>query len=205
MSTAAIGSDLITGTYTLLRASVEEKQLYQQAEKLTDESSNGNASAGLTSEILSILNQIPKGDDNRLSFQEVEAYREDLGDKWDESVMADLKELGVDVSSEIAMTYDPTTGKVTVPAGTADADIINGYFENNPDKVEEFKNIIQLGKLTSTASTNLSQNDLLTSLQQQSMAWWFADNTDPSTWFDGGGLLAFSGGSSAYTGLNLMV
>lgn len=204
MSTAAIGSNLITGTYTLLRASAEEKQLYAQAEKLTEDSS-GNSSAGLASEILSILNQIPKGDDNRLSFQEVEDYREKLGDKWDDAVMADLKELGVDVSSEIAMTYDPSTGKVTVPAGTPDADIINRYFEDNPDKVEEFRNIIQLGKLASTATTKLSQNDLLTNLQQQSMAWWFADNSDPSTWFDGGGLLAFSQNNTAYTGLNLMV
>ena len=205
MSTTSIGSDLITGTYTLLRASVEEKQLREQAKALDEENSQSGASSGLASDISSVLDQIPKGDDNRLSFQEVQDYREKLGDKWDASVMADLKELGVDVSKEFAMTYDPDTGKVTVPDSTEDAEIINKYFEDNPDKVEEFHTIIQLGKLTSTAASQLSQSEMMTSLRQQSLAWWYADNTDPSSWFDGGGLLAAGGSSASYTGLNLMV
>ncbi|MEZ7197339.1 hypothetical protein [Pseudodesulfovibrio karagichevae] len=205
MSTTSIGSDLITGTYRLLRASVEEKQLQEQARKLDEESAKNSGSSGLASEISSILDQIPKGDDNRLSFQDVQNYRKTLGDKWDIEVMADLKKLGVDVSSEFAMTYDPDTGKVTVPESTKDAAIINKYFEDNPDKVKEFHDIIQLGKLTSTASSQLSQSQMMTSLQQQSLAWWYADNTDPSSWFKGGGLLAMGGSSSSYSGLNLMV
>jgi hypothetical protein len=206
MSTTSIGTDLITGTYTLLRASVEEKQLYQNAQSLDDESNETSSKTGLTSEIYTLLDQIPKGDDNRLSFQDVEDYREDLGDQWDASVMADLEALGVDVSNEFMMSYDPDTGKVTVPDDTEGADVINQYFEDNPDKVEEFYTIIQLGKLTSTASSTLTQNELMTSLQQQSLAWWYADNTDPTSWFDGGGLLSLGEGStSSYTGLSLMV
>jgi hypothetical protein len=205
MSTTSIGSDLITGTYTLLRASVEEKQLREQAKKLDEESAKSAGSTGLATEISSILDQIPKGDDNRLSFQEVQDYREKLGDKWDIEVMADLKKLGVDVSTEFAMTYDPDTGKVTVPATTKDAEIINKYFEDNPDKVKEFRDIIQLGKLASTAASQLSQSQMMTSMQQQSLAWWYADNTNPTSWFEGGGLLAMGGSSSSYTGLNLMV
>jgi hypothetical protein len=205
MSTTSIGSDLITGTYTLLRASVEEKQLREQAKKLDEESAKSAGSSGLASEISSILDQIPKGDDGRLSFQEVQDYREKLGDKWDIEVMADLKKLGVDVSTEFAMTYNPDTGKVTVPASTKNADIINKYFEDNPDKVKKFRDIIQLGKLASTAASKLSQSQMMTSLQQQSMAWWYADNTSPSNWFASGGLLAMGGSSTAYSGLNLMV
>lgn len=205
MSTTSIGTDLINGTYKLLRASVEEKQLRQQAEELDEKSAKSTVSSGLASDISSVLDQIPKGDDNRLSFQDVQNYREQLGDKWDASVMADLKKLGVDVSTEFAMTYDPDTGKVTVPDSTKDAEIINKYFEDNPDKVEEFHTIIQLGKLTSAASGKLSQNDMMTNLQQQSLAWWYADNTDPANWFQGGGLLAMGGSSGSYTGLNLFV
>jgi hypothetical protein len=205
MSTSSIGRDLITNTYTLLRGSVEEKQLREQARKLDEESSKKAGSSGLASEISSILDQIPKGDDNRLSFQDVQDYREKLGDKWDIQVMADLKKLGVDVSKEFAMTYDPETGKVTVPASTKNADIINKYFEDNPDKVKEFRDIIQLGKLTTTAASQLSQSQMMTSMRQQSMAWWYADNTNPTSWFDGGGLLAMGGSSAAYSGLNLMV
>jgi hypothetical protein len=205
MSATSIGRDLITNTYTLLRGSIEEKQLREQARKMDEESSKNAGSSGLASEISSILDQIPKGDDNRLSFQDVQDYREKLGDKWDSEVMADLKKLGVDVSTEFAMTYDPETGKVTVPASTKNADIINKYFEDNPDKVKKFRDIIQLGKLTSTAASQLSQSQMMTSMQQQSMAWWYADNTNPTSWFGGGGLLAMGGSSAGYSGLNLMV
>ena len=205
MSTT-IGSDLINNTYTLLRGSIEEKQLYQQAKALGgDEDSKSDEPSALAAEILSILDQIPKGDDNRLSCQEVADYREKLGDKWDIEVMADLQKLGVDISKEFAMTYDPDTGKVTVPKDTPNADVINKYFEDNPDKVEEFRNIIQLGKLASTSAAKLPQNSLMTSMQQQSLAWWYADNTSPSSWFDGGGLLAMGQGTTSYQGLNLMV
>lgn len=204
-STTSIGSDLITGTYTLLRASVEEKQLRQKAETLDSESNATSGSTGLKSEINALLDQIPKGSDNRLSFQEVTNYREALGDKWDLEVMADLQGLGVDVSKEFVMTYDPDTGKVTVPEGTKDADVVNQYFEDNPDKVKEFYDIVQLGKLSATASSQLSQSQMMTNLQQQSLAWWYADNTDPTSWFAGGGLLSIGSGATAYTGLNLMV
>ncbi|MCJ2164328.1 MULTISPECIES: hypothetical protein [unclassified Pseudodesulfovibrio] len=202
MTTQSIGSNLLSGTYTLLRAAVEEKQLYQNAADLDKKNSS---SSTLSSEIQTYLAKIPKGDDNKLSFQDVEDYREELGDKWDAAVMADLKALGVDISQEFVMTYDPDTGKVSVPDNTKGKEIIDKYFEDNPDKVEEFQTIIQLGKLTSTASTQLSQDNLMTSMQQQSLAWWYADNTDPSSWFDGGGLLSFGTGSTSFAGLNLKV
>ena len=202
MTTQSIGSYLLTNTYSLLQSAVEEKQLYAKASEMDKES--GTTTMGV--EISSYLAQVPKGDDNRLSFQDVADYREELGDKWDEEVMADLKELGVDTSKEFLMSYDPDTGKVTVPDGTDDAEIINKYFEDNPDKVKEFKTIIQLGKLASTAQTQLSQDQMMTDLQMDSINWWFQDNTDPSSWFSGGGLLALSQSSStAYTGLNLTV
>lgn len=206
MSVASIGSDLINNTYTLLRSSMEDKQLFQNAKELDEKSNESSEKTGLTSEIYSLLDQIPKGDDNRLSFQEVEDYREKLGDKWDAEVMADLKKLGVDVSKEFVMSYDPDTGKVTVPTDTKNADIINQYFVDNPDKVEEFYTIVQLGKLTATASSTLSQSEMMTSMQQQSLAWWYGNNTSASSWFDGGGLLSIGQGStSSYTGLNLFV
>ena len=205
MTMQSIGSNLLTDTYSLLRASVEEKQLYQQAAKIDQENSS-TADSSMGKDIQAYLALVPKGDDGKLSFQDVEDYRDALGDKWDTEVMADLEALGVDISKEFLMTYDPDTGKVSVSGDTEDKDTINQYFEDNPDKVEEFRNIIQLGKLTSTASSQLSQDQMMTNLKQQSLAWWYADNTDPTSWFEGGGLLGIGQGSTtAYTGLNITV
>jgi len=201
MSISSISSGY-TATYKLLQAASEEKALFEQARETSQ--SNSATTTSLGSDILSLLSKVPKGDDGKLSFQDVQDYREELGDAWDEKVMADLKELGVDVTQELSMSYDPETGKVSVASGTKGKEIIDKYFEDNPDVVGEFYDIVQLGKLTATADSKLSQAQYTQNLQLQSMAWWCQDNVDLQSWFDGGGLLALQGQSS-YTGLNLMV
>jgi hypothetical protein len=204
MSISSISSGF-TQTYALLQTASEEQALLEQAQKTSQENKNGKGS-GIGTEIMSLLSQVPKGDDDRLSFQDVEDYRETLGKAWDVEVMADLAALGVDVSQEMPMTYDVDTGKVTVAEGTEGKEIIDKYFEDNPEVVSKFYDIVQLGKLTGTAESKLSQDQRLQNIQLQTMAWWYEDNTDVQSWFDGGGLLALKGQASAsYTGLNLMV
>ena len=204
MSISSIGSGF-TETYSLLQTAREEETLLEQAKETSQENGSGQTS-GIGTEIMALLSKVPKGDDNKLSFQDVEDYRETLGEAWDLDVMADLAALGVDVSQEMPMTYDVETGKVTVADGTEGKEIIDQYFEDNPDVVSRFYDIVQLGKLASTAESKLSQDQRLQNIQLQTMAWWYEDNTDAQSWFDGGGLLALQGqASTSYTGLNLMV
>ena len=203
MSTQSIGSSGYADTYSRLQAAREQQQLTEEATKVSKE----QAAAGTSSmgqDILSYLSMIPKGADGTLSFQDVDDYREELETFWDASVMADLEELGVDISEQFPLTYDATTGKVTVSSDHEDKEIIDQYFEDNPDRVAEFETIVQLGKLTATAEEKLSQDMMITDLQMQSLAWWYEDNTDPTSWFEGGGMLAMSGMSS-YLGLNITV
>ena len=205
MSISSISSGF-TETYALLQTASEEKALLTQAKKTSQEAASAGQSSGIGTEIMSLLSQVPKGDDDRLSFQDVEDYRETLGKAWDKVVMADLKALGVDVSQEMPMTYDVDTGKVTVASGTKGKAVIDKYFEDNPDVVSQFYDIVQLGKLTNTAETKLSQDQRIQNIKLQSMAWWYEGNTDVQSWFDGGGLLALKGqAATSYTGLNLIV
>lgn len=203
MSTDAIGSYGYTNAYANLRASAEEEKLYAMA-KQTDQEQAAAGSTVMGREIMSYLSAIPKGEDNKLSFQDVDDYRTTLETEWDVAVMADLDALGVDISQQFPLTYDPATNKVTVNGDHPDKAVVDKYFEDNPDKVDEFEKIIQLGKLTKVADSQLSQTELTTSLQQQAIGWWFEDNTDPTSWFEGGGLMAGTGMAS-YTGLNLTV
>ena len=72
--------------------------------------------------------------------------------KWDVEVMADLEANSAWTSpNSFPLTYDPTTGKVTVSGDHEDKEIIDQYFEDNPDKVGDFETIVQLGKLTATS------------------------------------------------------
>lgn len=203
MSTESISSGSYLNTYSALQEAREQQQLMAQAAEISKEQAKaGNSS--MAQSILSYLSKIPTGDDGKLSFQDVEDYREELGTLWDAEVMADLQELGVDITQKFPLTYDPATGKVTVSGDHEDKAIIDKYFEDNPDKVGEFETIVQLGKLTATAEEKISVEMMPTNLQLQSLSWWYADNSDPTSWFEGGGLLAFNG-TSNYTGLNLRV
>lgn len=204
MSTYPIGSAGYSNTYAALQAANEEKVLKEKAAEVSLENSKSGKSA-MGTDIMNLLSQVPKGNDGTLSFKDVEDYREQLGTAWDVAVMADLETLGVDITKEMPMSYDPDTGKVTVAAGTKNKDIIDQYFEDNPDRVAEFYDIVQLGKLTSTADSKLSQSQMMQNLQMQTIAWWYEDNSNPQDWFSGGGLLAVQSRSASYTGLNLTV
>lgn len=204
MSIESIFSSKFLDTYSLLQKASEEKTLVDQAKETSQENASQGTSMG--TEIVSLLSLVPKGDDDKLSFQDVENYRTKLGEDWDKAVMADLKALGVDVSQEMPMSYDVETGKVTVASGTKGKEIIDQYFEDNPEVVNQFYDIIQLGKLTSTAKSKLSQEQMAQNIKLKSMSWWYEGNMDVQSWFNGGGLLALQGqSSSAYSGLNMMV
>lgn len=203
MSISSIGSGF-TQAYAALQKANEEKTLQEQANIISQENTSGQSS-GMGTDIRSLLSQVPKGDDKTLSFQDVEDYRENLGKQWDILVMADLEALGVDITKEMPMSYDMDTGKVTVAEGNADKATIDKYFEDNPDMVSQFYDIVQLGKLTATADSKLSQGQMMQNIQLESLAWWYEDNQDVQSWFDGGGMLALKGQSASYTGLNLKV
>lgn len=206
--THSIGAYEFNSAYARLREAAEEEKLYALAREADKEKASKEAGSDGTSpvgkEIMEYLSKIPKGSDGKLSFKDVEEYRKELETKWDEEVAVDLAKLGVDVSQDLPLTYDPATGKVTVNSSHPDKAKIDAYFESNPDKVEQFQEILQLGKLTSVAESELSLTEMTTSVPQRALAWWFEDNTDPTTWFDGGGLMAGKG-LSQYTGISLKV
>lgn len=158
----------------------------------------------IRSQIDALLANIPKGDDGKLSFEDIDTYRETLETEWDDAVKADLAKLGVNVDEELPLTWDPATGKVICSDGYPDKDIIDRYFVSNPDKIDEFERIIKLGKMTSTHSQKLSASEMRQSIQQQSMSWWYEDNTDPTSWFSGGGTMLGST-MATYKGLNITV
>lgn len=203
MTTSSIGSSVYSETSSLLKQLAEQKGTETATTKTSEQSANSRVMSSMGGEIQRYLEDIPKGSDGKLSFKEVEEYRKQLEVTWDVSVMADLEALGVDISKEFPLTYDPVTGKVTTAEGHPDKETIDKYFEDNPEKVDEFNKIIQLGKLTKVSENQLTNTELKQSLQQQAISWWYEDNSDPTNWFKGGGLML--GYGQSYTGLNLTV
>lgn len=204
MATNPIGNTGYADTYSLLQKAGSGTGAETTARTESTETQDSGWKTRIREQIESILADVPKGDDGKLSFQDVDDYRESLEKKWDIAVMADLEALGVDTDKELPLTWDPTTGRVTVTEGHPDKAVVDQYFDDNPDKIEEFQRIIQLGKMTNLSQSHFSASQLRQNIQQQSMAWWYEDNSDPTQWFSGGGSLLGSSFSS-YTGLDIVV
>lgn len=201
MTTEAIGYSSYSSSDLLLLQSSNDGQT-QQAQKET--SGTGSLKSQIREQINGLLANIPKGDDGKLSFKDITNYLEEQEAAWDESVKADFTKLGIDLSKEFPLTYDPANHTVTVAEGHPDKSLIDKYFELNPEKVEKFEEIVQIGKMNRISSSTLSLSELKRDIQQNSMAVWYEDNSDPSSWFTGGGML-FGNNVASYTGLDIKV
>lgn len=167
-------------------------------------SSFNGSKTEIRAQIDELLTGIPKGDDGKLSFKDIEVYREKMEKEWDDAVKADLKKLGVDVEKEMPLSWDAASGKLTVQKGHPDKEVIDNYFASNSDKIEDFQRIIKLGKMTASHTQKLQPSEIIRNIQRESIAWWYEDNSDPTSWFSGGGRIMGSSQSS-YQGLNLKV
>ena len=154
--------------------------------------------------IQNILSEIPKRDGNRLSFQDIIDYRNAMETEWDQAVDGDLKGLGVDMSVKFRLRHDASADDVTASTDHPDKARIDAYFVANPDRANEFRTIIQLGKLANVAENKLSPQDMGQTLQVEAMAWWYQSNMDTTSLFGGGGVI-FGAGGSAYKGLDIRV
>ncbi len=154
--------------------------------------------------IKNILSEIPKRDGNRLSFQDIIDYRDALETEWDQTVGDDLKKFGVDMSVKFRLRHDAATNDVSASVDHPDKARIDAYFAANPDRADEFRTVIQLGKLVEVAENKLSPQDMNQTLQTEAMAWWYHSNMDTAALFNGGGVV-FGAGSSAYKGVDILV
>ncbi len=154
--------------------------------------------------IRALLAEVPRQDGNRLSFQDIADYRNSLEKDWDAVVSGDLNSLGVDMDRFFRLTHDPGSGQVSTGVDHPDKAKIDQYFASNPEMADDFKSLLQLGKMVDVAERKLSPEAMNQTLDAEAMGWWYQSNMDPSALFTGGGIV-FGGGSSAYKGLDIRV
>ncbi len=200
LPTTCTGADSMKAVTDLaVKSKNMQSGLVSQASNFTGSKSE------IRAQIEALLSNIPKGDDGKLSFNDIDEHRKTLETKWDETVKADLEKLGVNVDKEFPLSWNAATGKLTVNDSHPDKATIDKYFESNSDRVDEFKRIIQLGKMTATHKQKADPVQLMRNIQSESMAWWYEDNSDPTSWFKGGGRFMGGGSQAGYQGLNLKV
>ncbi|WP_022660699.1 hypothetical protein [Paucidesulfovibrio longus] len=158
----------------------------------------------LRAQIDKLLEDVPVGSSGKLSFADVMDYRDKLRNEFEAIAKEDLEALGVDTERDFSLSYNATTGKVTVDSSHPDKAIIDKYFEDTPEMTEAFAKIVTLSKLTATAENKLSPTEFKRQMQTQAMAWW-AEGNGSSDWFSGGGMMLSPAGMSMLAGVNIQV
>lgn len=154
--------------------------------------------------IRALLADIPLREGGKLSFLDVKTYRDDLELDWDARVSGDLAAMGVEVGRNFRLTHDPTAGGVVASPDHPDKAKIDMYFQTDAEAADDFKSLLQLGKLVDVAERRLSPADMETRLSPEAMSWWFDSNMDATSLLIGGGLV-FGMPGAAYQGLDITV
>ncbi|MDD4733049.1 MAG: hypothetical protein PHX58_14090 [Desulfovibrio sp.] len=164
---------------------------------------SGLSTRELREQIDKILEDVPKSG-NKLSFQDVIDYRNKLREDFEAKAKEDLEALGVDTERDFTLSYDANTDKVTVDPNHPDKEVIDRYFEENPEMREAFAKIVSLSKLSGAAEKQLSPTQFKQQLQAQAMSWWAEENGNMG-WFSGGGMMMANAGLQIMTGVNMQV
>ena len=177
-----------------------------EAGERTRASSGGSASlrSQIQDRINEILADVPRSG-SKLSFDDVLAYRDQLKEELETTVREDMEKLGVDVDTDIQLAYDSASGQVVCTNDHPDKDVINRYFQANPEVCEDYVTALQLSRLAEPAETQLSPTQLRAQLQAQTVSFWMAENSDASTFTGSLGSLMDGQGITAYAGVNLSV
>ncbi|WP_028571456.1 hypothetical protein [Desulfonatronum lacustre] len=205
MSTQAIDSAVYGYSWQQAVNSGQTAETAQQTRTQQSGASSGQTSlkSQVRGHIESLLEDIPRSY-GKLTFQDVLNYKESREKEWSDSFKADMAALGVNTTTSLSLSLDPSTGLIEANGNHPDKAVVDQYFLDNPDMAEMFEKDVQLSKLTGIAERKLSPMELRQSLSMQNMAVWFESSLSSSSLFAGGGMV-FGQAGTGYAGLDLRV
>lgn len=138
--------------------------------------------------------------DSRVTFSQIDKYRQQLEDSFNTSVQEGLKSQGVDSDIDFTLQVNDD-GSVTVQSSHEDSSKIQAFFDANPDVVKTYRQIEALSGIDAArASMQFSPSTIRKRLQIESMAAWWAASGN-SSYFG-----SYSSGKlSLMAGLNLSI
>ncbi|WP_147820418.1 hypothetical protein [Salidesulfovibrio onnuriiensis] len=179
------------------------KETDKTSEKTSEESSS-SSSVKLTSDILKLLQTIPAAQQGYLSASDLQKQADKLEDEFDDQVLAELKELGVDTDTKFQLVYDSAKDAVVCSNGHPDKDKIEAYFKANPERKEQFKSLLCMRNLTQTATASMSPDLFKQQMTLASMSVWFGENMESSEFLGAQGII-YGAQSSYYKSINMTV
>ena len=190
--------------------SYQMQQLFAQENKNTAanviKTSAANYSAAQTVSAVveltrAVMEKMGVGKNERVSFGQINAYREQMEQEYAEQLRKDFALLGVDPKIAFHLKEN-NEGGLTVSSDHPDKDKVQKYFDEHPELVKKYKEIQVLANLEA-ARTQMDINpaELKKRLQIENMsAWWNAEGGADSS------IMSFSSaGTSWFSGIDATV
>ena len=188
---------------------------YQMQQLLTQESNNTAANTANTDATNSsavqtvaavveltqaVMEKMGVGKNDRVSFGQINAYREQLEQEYANQLQKDFEQLGVDPKIAFQLKEN-SEGGLTVSSEYPDKDTVQKYFDEHPEMVDKYEEIQTLANLEAARKQmNINPAELKKRLQIENMsAWWDAE---------GGGdaiMSLSSAGTSWFSGIDTTV
>lgn len=160
------------------------------------------AASGVISTLGALLSGMGLGSSDKVTFQDLLNYREDLRQNFETTVKKGLREKGVDEDVKFQVVSDGNGG-VKIITDSPDKAKIEAYFVDNPKLVEQFNQIEALTNVEAARkSSKLDVKAMRQRIEVESMTAWFTGSGQSV-----GSILNFSGAESALlsAGLNQKV
>ncbi|MCL2123093.1 MAG: hypothetical protein FWH34_03280 [Desulfovibrionaceae bacterium] len=199
----------VSGIHNYGLDSYQMQQLFTQENKNTAadavKTSAANYSAAQTVNAVAeltraVMEKMGVGKNDRVSFRQINAYREQIEQEYAEQLRKDFALLGVDPKISFQLKENDKGG-LTVGSEHPDKDKVQKYFDEHPELVEKFKEIQILANLEAARTQmDIHPAELKKRLQIENMsAWWNAEG-------DSGSIMSSSSaGTSWFSGLDVTV
>ena len=147
-----------------------------------------------------VMAKMGVGENDRVSFRQINAYREQMEQEYAEQLRKDFALLGVDPGISFQLKENEKGG-LTVSANHPDRDKIQKYFDDHPALVKQYKEIQTLANLEAARSRmDINPAELKKRLQIENMsAWWSAEGGGASI------MDVSSAGTGWFSGINATV
>jgi hypothetical protein len=147
-----------------------------------------------------VMEKMGVGKNDRVSFRQINAYREQMEQEYAEQIRKDFALLGVDPDISFQLKENEKGG-LTVSSTHPDKDKIQKYFDDNPELVKKYREIQTLANLDAARQRmDIQPAELKKRLQIENMsAWWSAEGSSASI------MSLSSGGTSWFSGVNATV
>ena len=147
-----------------------------------------------------VMEKMGVGKNDRVSFRQINAYREQMEQEYADQIREDFTLLGIDPAISFQLKENDKGG-LTVSSSHPDKDKIQKYFDDHPELVKKYREIQTLANLDAARQRmDIRPAELKKRLQIENMSvWWNAEGGSPSI------MSLSSGGTSWFSGVNARV